>query len=187
MNEILEREINAIKRGERDQEVIVHFLEEYYEHYIQSTLPGGLSYEVEDCPYPEELSLPLEKRKSGICDAVNWLIEAGYDPNEGACFNPLMMAVWYEDAFMTEFLISNGADAHRWPDMLESEPNIYIDHLDIAYFDKAWPLDDRFMQALLETAKVLLRDGKVGSFSGMCLKADAENRTITFSPPRFLY
>lgn len=187
MNEMLEKELNTIKRGERHQEVFLHFLEFYYDIYIQSTLPGGLSYEVEECSYPEELTLPLEKRASGISNAVKWLIANGYDPNEGDCFNPLMMAVWYEDAFMTEFLIANGADAHRWPDMLESEPNIYIDHLDIAYFHKAWPLDDRFMHALLETAKVLLRDGKVGSFFGTCLEADAEKRTITFLPPKFRY
>lgn len=185
MNGILKSSIDKIRKKELTSEVVYSFLCSYYDEYIE-----GLD-ESEDAPYPEELVLPLETRESGVYEAMSWLVDQKYNLDEGECFNPLMMAVSHADAPMTEFLIRNGANANYWPDM-DEEPeymrdNYYLEDIDIAYMDMHWPRSERYVNALLQTARVLLQEGNTGSFFGLCLAADAEKREISLSGPNYLY
>ena len=185
MNEIIAEKLRQIQKMEIVKEAVYEFLCAYYDIYI-----AGL--EDPDHPeYPEELILPLNERSSGVCEAMCWLVDNRFDLNEGDCFNPLMMAVTFADAPMTEFLIGHGADANYWPDMDELPgipiTNYYLADIDIAYLNDDLPHERRYVQALLRTATVLLRDGKTGSFRGLCLTADAENREVTLSGPHWKY
>lgn len=185
MNEILLNRINKIKKHQTSTEVFYDFLCVYYDDYID------VLNESEDAPYPKELTLPLKDRESGIYDAVTWLVEQGYNVNRGDCFNPLMMAVGHADAPMTSFLLQHGADANYWPEMdKSSEPlhdNYYLEDIDIAYLNETWPKSERYIDALLQTAKVLLQEGNTGSFFGICLVADAEKREIILSDCHYKY
>ena len=85
---------------------------------------------------------------------------------------------------MTSFLIRNGADANKWPDMEElpgiPTENYYLVDIDIQYLNECWPRTERYIKALLETARVLLEEGETGSFNGLShFTADAEKRLIT--------
>ncbi len=183
MNEKLQTCINQIKAGRIEKEVVYTFLRTYY-NCIEDMNAA------EDAPYPEELTKPLRERKSGVYEAMCWLAQEKYDMNEGDD-TPLLETVAYADAPMTEFLIQNGADANYWPDKDENPEvpkfNYYLEDIDIAYYNENWPLSDRYISALLETAKVLLTQGDTGSFLGLCLSADAEKREITIGGPKYLY
>lgn len=119
MNEIIKNSIDKIRKKELTSEVVYSFLCAYYDDYIE-----GLD-ESEEAPYPEELTLPLEARESGV----------------------------YE----------------------------------VAYMDMHWPRSERYVNALLQTTRVLLQEGNTGSFFGLCLAADAEKREISLSGPNYLY
>lgn len=183
MDEKLQTCINKIKAGKIEKEVVHTFLRTYYD-CIEDMNPA------EDAPYPEKLTKPLRERKFGIYEAMSWLAQEKYNMNEGDD-TPLMETVGYADAPMTEFLIQNGANANYWPDMDEipgiPRSNYYLEDIDIAYFEESWPLSERYINALLETAKVLLSQGNTGSFWGLCLSADAEKREITIGPPKYRY
>ena len=182
---ILKEKLDSINNNKNLKTPVYSFLCTYYDEYIDEMDPS------ENAPFPEELTKPIEDRESGIAEAMKLLVENHYNLDEGDCFNPLMMAVGHADAPMTEFLIANGADAHYWPDMDEPiekySGNYYLEDIDIAYFNERWPIDDRYINALLQTAKVLLRDGHTDSFFGLCLNADAEKREITLSAVEWKY
>lgn len=185
MNEILKETLDKIKNKEITSEVVNAFLCVYYDDYID-----GLNKR-EEASYPEELLLPLEERTSGVYEAMRLLVEQRYDLNEGEEFNPLMITVGNADASMTEFLIKNGADANYWPYM-DEEPeymrdNYYLEDIDTACMAMDWPESERYVYALAQTARVLLEEGNTGSFSGICLKADAEKRQISLPGINYLY
>lgn len=193
MNEILEEKIREIKKNEIDKEVILQFLCAYYDDYINGWAENDYIYsdEDEEEEFPEELTMPLDERISGVFEAITWLTEQGYDLNEGEDDCPLMMTVGYADAPMTQFLIQHGADPTKWPFMEETpekmRSNYYLDDIDIAYFDEHWPRTERYVQALLQTAKVLTVDGKLGGYGGLCLLIDEEKREITLGSPKWKY
>ncbi len=187
MQELLKEKIDNIKKNPCEYEVVYEFLCVYYDDFIWKVGNSG----EEKTDYPVELTLELEDRVSGVYEAMVWLVEQGFDLNEGDCFNPLMMAVGSADAPMTRFLILNGADANYWPEMEETpeqfRSNYYLEDIDIAYFNEDPPADKVYVDALLKTTRVLLEDGKTGSFGGLCLLADAEKREISLGSPQYKY
>lgn len=105
--------------------------------------------------------------------------------------NPLMMAVGWSDAPMTKYLIEHGADANYWPGM-DEEPefmrdNYYLEDIDVAFLHGEYNHDKSNVDALLQTAIVLMRDGKTGGFSGFCLVADPEKREVSVEPAKYKY
>ncbi len=175
---IIQNCINKIKTGEiRKEAAVIELLDAYYRNCIDTT--------ENDDSYPEELTIPLEERGFGIYEALLWLANKQYDFNveyEGE--SALMIAVGYADAPMTSFLIQNGADANKWPDMDElpgiPKNNYYLEDIDIQYLNETWPRTETYIKALLETAKVLLKEGGTGSFRGVShFTADEEKHLIT--------
>lgn len=181
--ETLKKALYNIKNGTYVKDAVSVFLEAYYDDYLD--LFHGNQ---ED--FPEELCIPLHDRESGVFDAIKNLINNGYDVNEGD-FNPLMTAVSHADASMTSFLIANGAKADYWPNMEEvPEPlreNWYLEEIDIAYMNQNWEHSERYVNALLETTRVLLEEGKTGSFFGLCLRADTAKKEISLGEPELRY
>lgn len=194
MNKILEKCLMDIEAKAIEKNGALRLLEAYYEE-------SGLLYEAEDedtcltnetgdeVIHPKELRRPLEERSGDILDAMNRIIKWGLDLNEGDCYNPLMMAVGYCDAAMTEFLITHGADPNYIPDDdgADSDTNWYYDELDLAYFDEYWKRGNETNRAIMDTAKVLVTKGNLGEYQGYCLKIDTVERKIMVSPPEYLF
>ncbi len=173
--------MNQIQTGEICEDAaVIELLDAYYQNCIGSM-------DDDDDSYPEEFTIPLKDRHYGIYEALLWLANEHFDFNseyEGE--SALMMAVECADAPMTSFLIQNGADANKWPDMEElpdiPKSNYYLEDIDIKYLNECWPRTERYIKALLETARVLLDEGKTGSFKGVShFSADAERRIITIA------
>ena len=61
------------------------------------------------------LTIPLEKRKSGILPQLDFFFEHGVDvnlcglPKDGSVMTPLAIAVCDEDYYLTEYLLKHGA------------------------------------------------------------------------------
>lgn len=181
IDQALKNCISKIKAGEICREAAaISLLDIYYRECIDTSAnPND--------PYPEELTIPLKERNYGIYEALSWILTEQCDFNaEYEGYSPLMQAVGYADAPMTSFLIQNGADANIWPDMGEfpelPEENYYLVDIDVQYLNECWPRTEIYIKALLETAKVLLKEGGTGSFSGWSsFTADAENHLITLA------
>lgn len=179
MNSILEKALLRIENGIGTDEAISNYLSAYYDVYIREKEKA--------CDRFGELELadPLEERESGVSEGLKRLLEAGFDPNAGEVFNPLMMAVGWSDAPMTKYLIENGADANYWPGM-DEEPecmryNFYLEEIDIAFLHGDHNHDESNVDALLQIAVVLISCGNTGGFLGFCLKADPEKREVSVS------
>ena len=62
------------------------------------------------------LTIPLEKRKSGILSQLDFFFEHGVDvnlcklPKDGSVMTPLAIAVCDEDYYLTKYLLQHGAD-----------------------------------------------------------------------------
>lgn len=130
----------------------------YYDEYIDGCLDNDYFCDDEE-DFPEELTKPLAERTSGVYEAITWLVENGYDFDEGESDCPLMMSVGYADAPMTQFLIQHGANLTKCPFIDErveiTQSNYYLDDIEYAYYDRRWQRTERYIQALLQTKKVL--------------------------------
>ncbi len=187
MDRTIQNCIAQIKAGEICKEAAaISLLYTYYRECIDTS-------DNRNAPYPEELTIPLKERDYGICEALSWLVMEKYDFNtEYEGDSPLMISVGYADEPMTSFLIQNGADANKWPNMGEfpeiPEENFYLVDIDIQYLNECWPRTERYIKALLETAKVLLKEGETGSFNGITsFTADAEKHSISLAGYRCEY
>ena len=103
MNYKLSKTIEDIKTNQIDKKQLVCLLENYYQKviYLIDQKTDDEIYEEENKPFPEELTLPLEKRKSGILEALSIVLSINPDVNEDDGFsNALMIAVGNTDSFM---------------------------------------------------------------------------------------
>ena len=178
---IMQNCVNHIKTGEIHKETaVVELLDTYYRECIDDL-------DDENDSYPDELTIPLAERRFGIYEALLWLANEQYDFNaEYDGESALTLAVGYADAPMTSFLIRSGADANKWPDMDElpdiPRSNYYLEDIDIQYLNELCPRTEKYIKALMETARVLLEEGGTGSFKGISrFTADAEKRLITIA------
>lgn len=145
-------------------------------------------------PFFEEMRLPVEERPSGIFVASTELLNLGYDIDDAYdLFDALMLAVGNADAQMTEYLIRNGADPTIWAGYEEQEwwekrKNNYLESIDIDLFNETLEKtsDMNFLQALADTAHVLVDKGGLRNFGGYCLVVD-ENGKIDIHAVRLKY
>ena len=180
MDRVLNEVLLKIDKGEITSSRIYHLLDIYYQcvadrydkHGTESDEYGGI-------PFPSELRLKLENRESGIGEALRTLAEKGCDVNEyDGHFNALMIAVGAADAPMVRYLIERGGDVNKWPGMDDPEPvsgqNYYLEDIDIGYMNECFATnpDKDYLDALHNTAMVLIREGGLRSFSGLSLKVD---------------
>ena len=97
---------------------IFELLEEYYRSTIwrgSQISDDDLCYD-DDFSFSEELTQPVETRKSKIGDRVIRLLKDGYDINDISNSDSALMAlVGNADAPMTKFLIEHGADVNKDP------------------------------------------------------------------------
>ena len=198
MDRKLIAKLDAILQGEVKSPAIYHLLEEYYENVVWK-LDEATDFDAlydEDVPYPEEFFLEVKNRPCGIYDAVMALLHEGYDINECADqSSALVPAVGAADARMVKFLIDCGADAGRYPNESgiapESEQNWYLDELDDQYstitmeeWDPEYKADQK--KAILQTLLVLVRDGGLRSYGGLCIMVD-ESGHGSIGPARPLF
>ena len=193
MNSKLSDLLAQIEKGDVKSSCIFELVDTYYQCVIGSIDERDDNGSCVETPFPEELLLPVEKRNSGIGDALIKLINAGHrvDDADGD-FNALMLAVGSGDAPMVHFLIGHGADANSWPDKdldsLPDEENYYLDDIDANFFGESISNDKdiEYMNALYHTALVLVEDAHLGPYSGLCLSID-ENRHVSLTPPKTKY
>jgi len=147
-----------------------------------------------DWPENDEVLLEVEKRPSGICLAINELLDTGHDMNGSiGGWNALMLAVGYADNYMTRYLLDHGADPHIWPDAggLPEwiEQNYYLESLDIAYMNcrfESGSVESGFIDAVVHTAELLAEQGGLRDFGGICLKVDHQGG-VSFSGPHYKF
>ncbi len=128
--------------------------------------------------FPNELSQNIDERESGIGNRLK-NIEIDVNSSDG-CFNTLMLAVGHADAPMVKFLLEHGADPNVWIGM-DEEPNIpkqnwYLEDIDIQYMNESFGNEKcaDYLDALIRTATVLTRYGRLNSFGGICLTVDKD-------------
>ncbi len=112
MNHQLSELLRDIVNKQIDKKQLIYFLNHYYQFVIYKIdeKSDNQIFEEGDNPFPEELTLPLDKRKSGILEALNIVLRINPNVNEddGSC-NALMITVGNADAFLTEYLLEKGA------------------------------------------------------------------------------
>ena len=183
--------LNQIRKDGVDFGSLVHLLDTYYQNVIYKVDENAVD-DPYDGPFPVELTLPLEKRESGIYDAVSFLLENGCDINgSDGCFNALQRAVGQADAPMAGYLMMHGADATTWLEM-DEEPwvdkqNYYLESIDINYMNESFAndTDKRFYKALYQTALVLEKHAHLGPFYGYSLMID-EDGNVTVDGAKVL-
>ncbi len=182
MNEKICECLQNIRKKEITKEAVNYVLNTYYRLWMEI---------IETDEFPDEFTTPLIERESGIYEAVKWLSDNGFDMNEGQDDTPLMISVGYADAPMTEFLLKNGADANRWAGKDETPEdmrgNYYLEDIDIAYYNEELSRQDNYVQALLQTTRVLVELGNIGDFNGICLNVDINTREISLSDAKYKY
>lgn len=165
---------------------LVDFLYSYYEDLVYKT------YEPEEQrpneSVPKEITLPLEEREYPIKKQLLALLDAGYDFNTlcGEDDYPLMRAVGFLDAPMTEFMIAHGADPFLYPDADDLHwGNYYFEDLDITAMHEGFANDaDRgVLDAVMKVAIVLGRAGVRGQ--GNCLTI--QDHEVTLNGPKMKY
>ncbi len=77
------------------------------------------SYDYGDFP-PDILCVPLEHRKDGLLEAMEWMLENGLDLKDGYGDDheiedtPLSFAIKNMDYYLTEYLLEHGEDPYEW-------------------------------------------------------------------------
>ena len=130
MNNKLEKIIKEIQTRQINKNLLIYLLDNYYQCVIYNIdeLTDEEIYKKDDEFFPEELTLPLEIRKSGILEALNLVLNINPNVNENTGFeNALMVAVGNADSFIVEYLLDNGANPLKWPNLEEDETNYYLD------------------------------------------------------------
>ncbi len=197
MEKILSEELNKIMSSVGNVAGIYTLIDSYYQLYIMNSdqYQDLVDEALPEATWPEneELLLPVEMRPSGIGSALQFLLTKGFcvdEPDGG--FNALMLAVGMGDYYMTQYLLEQGADPNSWPDMdelpIEFRRNYYLEDIDIHYMDEcdANDGDENCKAALIKTAEVLVKTGKLSAFCGICLLIK-ENGEISFDRPHMKY
>ena len=188
----LKQVISRIENGEIRSAHIYELIDIYYQCVIYKNDEYEDDADLpDDTQFPEELTLPLSNRKSGIIEALSLLISQGYDVHDSNdYFNALMLAVGYADEPMTAFLIANGADVHTWPNMDELPEewtrNYYLEDIDVKYFHSYFEHNEEYKSALLRTAKTLAKASGIKGFGGLCLLVD-ETGNVFLAPPKMKF
>jgi len=190
MDSKLLKVLGKIETGEIRSAQVYKLVEAYYDKVIYKIdeFDGEMP---EEELYPEELLQPLPQRKSGIAQALNSLIDRGFDVDESdGFFNALMMAVGNADVWMTAYLVDHGADLCSWPEMEEApgdwQANYYLEDIDIHYWGMWEDRDPIRCEALLRTAKLIVDRTGAKNFGGLCLRVD-ENGCVSLQPPKMLF
>ena len=175
ISEILER----AKAEESFSLLIDHYYKEYgFEKWSDED-------DIEELwPFIDEQTSPVEERSSGICEAINELLDAGYSiDDEYNLMNALMCAVGNADPHMTEYLIRKGADPTKWAgydetESREEESNWYLEDTDLAFFDELInnEPDINLLQALADTVHVLVDCGGLKDYRGRCIDVDEKGK-----------
>lgn len=170
---------------------LYHMLDAYY-YNLQGVTVISAAFDEDDYgdEYLDELLTPLEAREPPILDCLDWFFQNGANANAGKENFPLMLCVGIADPYITDYLIEHGADPFQ--EVFENEPdgrdNWYMEDLDIACFyiyDKTVG-NERFNQAILQTAAVLARHGVTsGSYSS--IKINQGEREITVNELKLKY
>lgn len=174
---------------ERERYDLVDFLYSYYDNVIYKIYEKTEDdLDDDDEAFPKELTLPLEQREYPIREQLLALLDAGYDLNApcGEDDYPLMRAVGFLDAPMTEFMIAHGADPFLYPN--PSDPcrgNYYFDDLDIHAMNESFVTDANrdVFDAILRVAVVLGRAGVRGN--GHCLTIDDDSVSLEQAKAKF--
>lgn len=184
----IEAVLTRIKKGKIKTACIYELIHTYYQNVVwRIDEIGGFDNLPKNPPFPEEFLQSVDTRVTGIGEAIEQLLKAGYDidqPEYG--YNALMLAVREGDAPMVRFLISHGADANSWPGIegrLPFERNYYLDDIDINCFDRK---DPNYMKAYYNTALVLAKDAHLGPYYGYCLSIN-ERGKVSLDPPKLKY
>ncbi len=194
MDEKLKRKLDAILTGSVDGPAFYELVEEYYRNVIWK-MDEDISDEelASTSPYYREWELEIKDRPSGIHEALTVLLNKDYDINEcGDCTSALMPAVQDVDAKMVKFLLEHGADAARYPSpngiAPAHEQNWYLDDIDINYFNYCIERNDdaEYKSRILQTLMVLIKDGGLRSYGGMCLLIDEDGHG-SLDPPQMKY
>lgn len=155
--------------------VLFLFLDSYYQHDV---------YDYEDAT-TVEITLPLDKRPSGVLAQMEWLLAQGANINTCGEWLPLMLAVGNLDVAMTEYLLAHGADPH-YANEDDRIPygcgNYYIDSLDIATRDESFAAapDKNVFDKILQIAVLFVKHG-VTDIHTRCISIDSNTRTIRVS------
>ena len=93
-----------------------HKKDQDFEETIYRTLN---SYSYGDFP-PDIICIPLEHRKDGLLEAIEWMLENGLNLNDGYSNDhvieetPLSVAIENMDYYLTEYLLKHGAGPYEW-------------------------------------------------------------------------
>lgn len=190
MNYKLAKTIEDIKNYQIDKNQLVCLLENYYQKviYLIDEKTDDEIYEEENKSFPEELTLPLEKRESGILEALSIVLSINPNVNEDDGFsNALMISVGNMDAFLTEYLLEHGFDSGLWPDTEDDEQNYYLEDIDIHYMYYCLENnnDKKYEESLFKTALVLVKKGNLLNFQGNCLTIN--DGKIIFTPCKAMF
>lgn len=192
MNTILEKFLTKADPQDDSAAQVFDLIDAYYQRVVDNSDEENKGSDLyNDGLFPAELKQPVNERKSGICDAILYLLGKGCNINKAkGGFNAMMLAVGAADAPMVEFLLKNGATVHEWPDMTDdpNSQNYYLESIDLGYMHEGFSNDpdQEYLDALMKTASVLVRVGGLRSFSGFCLTVDEEGHG-SIAPAKVLY
>ena len=137
------------------------------------------------------LTIPLEKRKSGILSQLVFFFEHDVDvnlcklPKDSSVMTPLAIAVCDEDYYLTKYLLQHGADPRvRLYDDYNNAPYelFLIEHMDFLLEEAR----GERAQNLVAIAR-LLADNGIDRYSGICIGIDKEKSVFEYGPPIVRY
>lgn len=153
-------------------------------------------YEIEESEFPvweEEVYVPLEKRKSGVFKALEYLVSKEKNINDESVITALELAVGYIDYYMAEYLIAHGANPNCWEgreeDLKEPGPhnNWYLEDLDVMVVNGLEIEHEIVYEHVLKLVKLLVGAGELESFGGLCLAYDSETGEIILHKLKMKY
>ena len=189
MLEMLRETVDKVLAADPRTDSFLKLMVTYYERYICDSDhydPDGPE-RTEPLPQWHELRLALDRRPSGIGEALEALAAAGVNVcDEGD--EVLRTAVGAGDAFFVEWLLEHGADPTVWSDREPWEQNRYLDEVDLIMMDESFANDGNkeYIEMLAKTAQVLVKKGGLRNFGGYCFSVDEEG-VISFFGPKVLF
>ena len=131
--------------------LLFEYLEKYYQRYERDAAP----------PAP-----PAE-----IIKGLEWFLSQGADVSLGRFLFPLVLAVCHLDVFMTEWLLSHGADPNACPEDEVDVPNYCLycmgNHRYLSLREEDFPLEEQV--AVKKILDLLQAYGVRGSWQGITL------------------
>jgi len=165
-----------------------HLLADFLRRYYKSDL---FDQGEDTCILNEEISMPLEKRPSGVLEALEELVPLEKDINDESEEMALEYAVGNVDLYMTEYLLKNGADPNYWNermgDLEEKQKyglpcnNWYLAEIDylVVNDEGVDGHNDKVADMLFDLMELLIKAGDLDSFYGVSTGYDAEKREIS--------